>query len=79
MPVSEECVKEALVSTIKAARGLCMLQEACIGVLGWHKHEHARVEAVWPTNITHCCQLRVGEEIIGVLYTLQGEDRRCTS
>lgn len=67
----EEGVQEALVTTIKAARGLCVLQEAIVGVLGWCEHKHARVEAVWPADVTHCCQLFVAEEVVGVLYTLQ--------
>lgn len=57
-----------------------MLQEAVVGVLGWRKHKHAGVEAVWPADITHCCQLRVGEEVVGVLYALQEEeDKWCMS
>lgn len=70
LPVREECVQKALISTIKAATGLRMLEEACIGVLGWHKHKHTGVKAIWPANITHCSQLRVGEELIRILHTL---------
>lgn len=41
VPVGEEGVQEALVPAVKAAGGLCVLQEAVVGVLGWCKHEHA--------------------------------------
>ena len=75
MPVRKEGVEEALISSIKAARRLSMLEEAFISILGWCIHKHARVETIWPTNVTRCCQLRVGEEVIRVLYTLKQENR----
>lgn len=67
-PVGKVLIEEALVAAIETAILHCELNDALERLQTGPIHEHARVEAVWPTDVGGGGELLALEKLIAILY-----------